>query len=259
MLRVLLILLLAQVPVATAKEATNAAPPVETPQPTARIAIIIDDLGHHADNQAFVELGYPLTLAIMPFSTKAEELAARAAAAGHEIMIHMPMQPESMAKQTQEVLDLADTKAQFLATLGAAFSRLPQAAGLNNHQGSLMTAQTEQMQWLMAELKQRQMYFLDSRTSAATVAEAIARQWGVPSNRRHVFLDNDPSPAAIAEQWQRVELIAKNQGYAIVIGHPYATTLDFLQQLSISDFELVYFSELLCIGDQSSASDDYCW
>lgn len=259
MYRALLLCVLMQLPIAAAKDANSAAPPVETPQPTPRIAIIIDDLGHHADHQAFVELHYPLTLAIMPFSIKAEALAARAADAGHEVMIHMPMQPESMAAQTQEVLDLADTKAQFLATLGAAFSRLPQASGLNNHQGSLMTAQAEQMQWLMAELKQRQMYFLDSRTSAATVAETTAREWGVPSNRRHVFLDNDPSPAAIAEQWQRVELIAKNQGYAIVIGHPYPTTLSFLQQLSAPDVELVYTSELLCKGEAKPSSDDYCW
>lgn len=236
----------------------GAGPPVAAPQSKPRIAIIIDDLGHHADNVAFTELDYPLTLAIMPFSTKAEQLAKQAAEAGKEIMIHMPMQPESQPSETQEVLDLADTKAQFLATLGAAFSRLPQARGLNNHQGSLMTAQREPMTWLMAELRQRQLYFLDSRTSAATLAEETARQAGVPSNRRHVFLDNDASPAAIAEQWRRVELIAANQGYAIVIGHPYPTTLQFLQQLESqqpSSFELVYFSQVLCRPDATT----YCW
>lgn len=236
----------------------SATPPAAPPQAKPRIAIIIDDLGHHADNSAFVELNYPLTLAIMPFSTRAEVLAKQAAAAGKEVMIHMPMQPESMAAQTQEVLDLDDTKAQFLATLSAAFSRLPQAQGLNNHQGSLMTAQEEPMSWLMTELHQRQMYFLDSRTSAATVAEAMAREAGVPSNRRHVFLDNDTSPEAIAEQWRRVELIAENQGYAIVIGHPYPTTLQFLQQLAAQpqqQFELVYFSQLLCQPNSTT----YCW
>ncbi|RUO56558.1 divergent polysaccharide deacetylase family protein [Pseudidiomarina homiensis] len=246
--RCLVILLLLNLSVATAKEATTATPPVDSPQAKPRIAIVIDDLGHHADNHAFVALKYPLTLAIMPFSRKAEELAAAATKAGHEVMIHMPMQPESLPEQTQEVLDIQDTKAQFIATLSAAFSRLPQASGLNNHQGSLMTAEEEQMSWLMHELKQRQMYFLDSRTSVATVAEATARKLGVPSNRRHVFLDNDPSPAAITEQWLQAENIAQKQGYAIVIGHPYPSTLAFLQQLKdqhVDNFELVYFSELL--------------
>tara|TARA_Y100001973_G_scaffold49249_1_gene73278 strand:+ start:1482 stop:2285 length:804 start_codon:yes stop_codon:yes gene_type:complete len=263
MLQFIAILTVLHLPLVAAKENSNAGPPVETPQVKPRIAIVIDDLGHHANNAAFTELDYPLTLAIMPFSAKAEELATQASEAGHEVMIHMPMQPESMPAQAQEVLDLEDTKAQFLATLSAAFSRLPQAQGLNNHQGSLMTAQALQMEWLMDALKQRQMYFLDSRTSAATVAEATARQVGIPSNRRHVFLDNDPSLEAIAERWRRVELIAENQGYAIVIGHPYPTTLQFLQELAVkqgSPYELVYFSELLCLPDASSkTSNSYCW
>ncbi len=263
MLKLIAMLAALHLPLVAAKENSNAGPPVEVPQTKPRIAIVIDDLGHHANNAAFIELNYPLTLAIMPFSSKAEELAEQASDAGHEVMIHMPMQPESMAEQAQEVLDLADTKAQFLATLSAAFSRLPQAQGLNNHQGSLMTAQSLQMEWLMAALKQRQMYFLDSRTSAATVAEATARKVGIPSNRRHVFLDNDPSLEAIAERWKRVELIAENQGYAIVIGHPYPTTLQFLQELARKQsnaYELVYFSKLLCLPDASSkASNSYCW
>lgn len=240
--------------------ADNAEPPIPAVQKP-RIAIVVDDLGHHVDNIEFTKLGFPLTLAIMPFSTQAEALAAQAANLGHEVMIHMPMQPESVESKTQEVLDVADTKAQFIATLSAAFSRLPQASGLNNHQGSLMTAQSTQMQWLMKVLKERQMYFLDSRTSVATVAEATAREAGVPTNRRHVFLDNDPSLEAIGAQWQQVELIANKQGYAVVIGHPYPTTLQFLRQLEThrsGDYELVYFSQLVCRSVTSMLDAPYC-
>ncbi|RUO63038.1 divergent polysaccharide deacetylase family protein [Pseudidiomarina insulisalsae] len=241
-------------------------PPAEAIKPLPRIAIVIDDLGHNSGHTAFTELSFPVTLAILPFTPSGERLAQQAYAAGHEVMIHMPMQPEGMTEQTQEVLDRFDSKAQFIATLGAAFSRLPQARGLNNHQGSLLTAQPQQMDWLMQELKKRSLYFLDSRTTTATVAEAAARTAGIPSNRRHVFIDNAPSLEAIRAQWQRARLIAENQGYAIVIGHPHTSTLTFLQQLASmpnEDIELVYFSELLCEGKEKMGSTtmigDYCW
>ena len=222
-----------------------------------RIAIVIDDLGHHVDHHAFTELQLPVTLAIMPFTMQAEALAAAAADHAHEVVIHMPMQREQHDVQEQGVLDRFDSKAQFIATLAAAFSRLPNAKGLNNHQGSQMTAAAEQMNWLMAELQQRGLYFLDSRTTAATVAEQTAQQWSIPTNRRHVFLDNEPTLKAIEAQWQRAVLIAQNQGYAIVIGHPYEVTLEFLQQLqaaSVQAVELVYLSALVSVNSSPAPS-----
>lgn len=218
-----------------------------TAQP-AQIAIVIDDLGHHIDHHAFVELRLPVTLAIMPFTQYTEALATAAHQHAHEVMVHMPMQREQHDVQEQGVLDRFDTKAQFIATLAAAFSRLPKAKGLNNHQGSQMTAAQAQMHWLMAELHQRDLYFLDSRTTAATIAEATAQEWGIRTNRRHIFLDNEPTLSALTEQWQRAVKIAQNQGYAIVIGHPYPVTLSFLKQLQAAPtpaIELVYLSALI--------------
>lgn len=240
--------LLALPVLAPAKSETMSVPPTDEPRLLPRIAIVIDDLGHHQDHFAFSELSIPLTLAIMPFTPKAEALAQHASTSGHEVVIHMPMQAAHHAHQQQGVLDRFDTKAQFIATLDAAFSRLPQATGLNNHQGSLMTAAAEQMLWLMDELKQRSLYFLDSRTSVETVAEATARESAVPTNRRHVFLDNESSAEAIAQQWQRALSIAEDQGYAIVIGHPYPATLEFLKTLERADdttVALVHLSELI--------------
>lgn len=229
---------------------SSSVPPVEEPRPVTRIAIVIDDLGHHQDHFAFADLELPVTLAIMPFTPKAEALAERASEHGHEVMIHMPMQPEHHDRQQQGELDRFDTKAQFIATLSAAFSRLPQARGLNNHQGSRLTAEQQPMQWLMQELAARQLYFLDSRTTTATVAEALAIEAGLSSARRHVFLDNEPTPEAILAEWQRLISLAEQQGFAVAIGHPYPATLEFLQKqlpalAAQESVELVYLSELL--------------
>lgn len=215
-----------------------------------RIAIVIDDLGHHPDHFAFTELELPLTLAIMPFTPRAEALAQAVVAPQHEVIIHMPMQRENHDIQQQGVLDRFDSKAQFIATLSAAISRLPQAIGLNNHQGSALTARPEQMQWLMQELKKHQLYFLDSRTSKRTVAEQHAEVAGVATSRRHVFLDNEPQREAILMAWQRLLELANSQGYAIAIGHPYPATLAFLkddlpQLAAAHNVQLVKASELL--------------
>ncbi|MDN7137126.1 divergent polysaccharide deacetylase family protein [Pseudidiomarina sp. 1ASP75-14] len=220
-------------------------PPVQP-----RIAIVIDDLGHHQNHFDFVELSFPVTLAIMPFTPKAEALATSATRQGHEVIIHMPMQAEHRDEQRQGELDRFDTPAQFLATLNAAFSRLPQAKGLNNHQGSRLTAEVAPMQLLMKELTARQLYFLDSRTTTATQAEELARTAGIPALRRHVFLDNEPHLEAIKKEWSRLLDIAAEQGFAVAIGHPYPATLEFLQQhlpqlAEQGQVELVYLSELL--------------
>ncbi|MGQ4276799.1 divergent polysaccharide deacetylase family protein [Pseudidiomarina sp. E22-M8] len=235
---------------ADADTETSSVPPVEEPKPLPRIAIVIDDLGHHQDHFAYADLELPVTLAIMPFTPKAEALAQRATAHGHEVMIHMPMQPEHHDRQQQGQLDRFDTKAQFIATLSAAFSRLPQAQGLNNHQGSRLTAEQQPMQWLMQELESRQLYFLDSRTTTATVAETLALKAGLPAVRRHVFLDNEPTAEAILLEWHRLITLAEQQGFAVAIGHPYPATLEFLQkklpQLTAQgSVQLVYLSELL--------------
>ncbi|MBY6064053.1 divergent polysaccharide deacetylase family protein [Pseudidiomarina sediminum] len=227
---------------ATAQQSDAAATP--------KIAIVIDDLGHHHDHFAFTALAMPLTLAIMPFTPKAEALAAAASSQGHEVIIHMPMQRENNDLQEQGVLDRFDSKAQFIATLSAAISRLPQAVGLNNHQGSALTARPQQMQWLMQELTQQQLYFLDSRTTTLTVAEQQAEAAGVLTGRRHVFLDNAPEREAILAEWQRLLDLAHRQGYAIAIGHPYPATLAFLQNdlpllAAAHNVELVKASELL--------------
>ena len=114
--------------------------------------------------------------------------------------------------------------------LAAALDKVPYAAGINNHMGSRMTAQAEPMAWLMAELQRRHLYFIDSRTSAATVAAAKAQALDLAHVSRDVFLDDVRTPEAIAAQLQQGIDLARKQGSAVLIGHPYPQTLEVLER-----------------------------
>ncbi|MEG1043122.1 MAG: divergent polysaccharide deacetylase family protein, partial [Pseudomonas sp.] len=114
--------------------------------------------------------------------------------------------------------------------LNAALAKVPYAAGINNHMGSRMTAEAGPMAWLMAELQQRGLFFVDSRTSAATVAARSAQNVGLASVSRDVFLDDERTPEAIAAQLQLGIALARKQGSAVLIGHPYSQTLDVLER-----------------------------
>jgi polysaccharide deacetylase 2 family uncharacterized protein YibQ len=114
--------------------------------------------------------------------------------------------------------------------LNAAFKMVPYTAGINNHMGSRMTAQPAAMAWLMADLQQRHKFFVDSRTSAQTVAAAEAQKTGLASVSRDVFLDDERTEAAIFTQLQTAISLAQKQGSAVVIGHPYPQTLTVLER-----------------------------
>lgn len=203
-----------------------AAPAVRAAQP-AYISIIIDDLGQNLprDRRA-LGLPGPVTLAVMPDTPHAAEFAREAHKAGKTVIIHMPMDPAGGPFAWRP--DLPPTELQ--SRLDAAFKAVPYAAGMNNHEGSRMTSQPEAMALLMARLQARRMFFIDSRTSAQTVAAAKAQAIGLASASRDVFLDDTRTAEAISAQLDAAIRLAKKQGSALVIGHPYPVTLDVLER-----------------------------
>jgi len=213
-----------------------------------RIAIVIDDLGNSRFQQNFAELPGALTLALLPHTPYAERIANAAQKAGKEVIIHMPMQPGQNMDAGQGMLTSDDEKAEFIMLMEQAFLQLPQAVGMNNHMGSRLTTLIEPMQWVMEQLALRNFYFLDSRTTAATQAENVARDFGLPVARRHVFLDNDPRMSEIASRWDELLQRATAHGEAIAIAHPHRSTYEFLKaklpELSASGFQLVFASQL---------------
>jgi hypothetical protein len=197
--------------------------PVDHP----RIALIIDDLGQNlARDRRVLALPGPVTLAILPDTPHAAELARDAHAVHKTVILHLPMDPAGGPFAWHPQLPIADLAKR----LDAALAAVPYAEGVNNHMGSRMTEQPEAMAWLMGELQRRHLYFVDSRTSARTVAAAEAQKAGLASLSRDVFLDDDQSTAAIARQFALALALARKQGSAVMIGHPHPATLAFLEQ-----------------------------
>ncbi|WP_095144579.1 divergent polysaccharide deacetylase family protein [Pseudomonas sp. Irchel s3b6] len=208
--------------------AVHAAPalPDSTPH-KAYLSLIIDDLGQNLPrDRRVLALPGPVTTAIMPDTPHAAEFAREAHRAGKIVILHMPMDPATgpFAWHPEPPVEELEKR------LNAAFKAVPYTAGINNHMGSRMTAQRPAMTWLMAELQQRHKFFVDSRTSAQTVAAAEAQKIGLASVSRDVFLDDERTEAAIYAQLQTAINLARKQGSAVMIGHPYPQTLAVLER-----------------------------
>ncbi|HBS80266.1 MAG: hypothetical protein CMK99_03120 [Pseudomonas sp.] len=192
-----------------------------------KLALVMDDLGQNAARDARVlALPGPVGMAILPDTRHATELAERANAAGKTVMLHLPMAPADGPYAWQPQLRAAELDRR----LNDALAKVPHASGVNNHMGSQMTDRQEPMASLMRELQQRHLFFLDSRTNAATVAAATAQRIGLASLSRDIFLDDDPSPEAVAAQFRAAVQLAHRQGSVVVIGHPHPATLALLER-----------------------------
>lgn len=199
----------------------------------ARLAIIIDDVGNDYEAaRQILELPLQVTVSILPrlgYSTRVAEQAHRQ---GREVMLHQPMESVHHKALGPGALTLHDTRADIDAELTANLRSVPYVSGINNHMGSLLTRNPDSMRWLMTAIKQRgDLYFVDSRTDVRTRAEEIARDNGLTTSRRDVFIDNVNEPEAIREQLARALQLAKTRGSAIAIGHPYPQTLAVLHEL----------------------------
>ena len=195
------------------------------------IAIIIDDLGHNLQRgKAFIDLPAPLTFAILPHTTHAHQIAAAAHQARKEIMVHLPMANVANTPIGPGGLTANQPKVEFLVALDAAIKSVPFAQGINNHTGSYLTQQPQQMNWLMSDMKQRDLFFVDSRTTPNSVAKIVADEHQVFASSRDVFLDNDRNPEAIDAAFQYLIKKARQDGSAIAIGHPYPETLKYLKK-----------------------------
>lgn len=201
--------------------------PGQSPTSTPTLALVIDDLGQNpARDQRVLALPGPVALAILPDTRHATRLSQRAHAAGKTVMLHLPMAPAGGAYAWRPELPLSELQRR----LDNALQAVPHASGLNNHMGSQMTDQPQAMAMLMTTLQQRHLFFLDSRTNPRTLAAAAAQHVGLASLSRDVFLDDDPSPAAVARQFAAAIELARKQGSVVLIGHPHSATLEVLER-----------------------------
>jgi uncharacterized protein len=215
------------------------------------LAIVLDDLGSDltAADEIFA-LNYPLTISVLPHHPHSAEIAEEAYSRGYQVMLHLPMQ--SVANETPEAEEIRTGmgSAKISSELDGMLQSVPHVVGVNNHQGSQATSDAVLMKELMPLLRAHQLFFLDSRTTAATVAFDAARQAGVRSAFRNVpFLDDVQDATEIRKQLQLAIRGAKEKGQAIAIGHPHATTLrvltEVLPQVEAQGVHLVFVSTLV--------------
>jgi uncharacterized protein len=216
-----------------------------------RLAIILDDLAGDSDvADAIFSLHYPLTLSILPNHPHSSEIAEQAHRRGFQVMLHLPM--ESVAKEKAEIQELRPgmTSMQVSNLLNTMLGTVPFATGVNNHQGSLATSDPRLMSELMPLLHAHKLFFIDSRTSAASFAYEAAQSAGVRSAFRNVpFLDDVSEVGAIRRQLDLAASDARERGEAIAIGHPHPATLralaEFLPQAEAEGIRLVHASDLV--------------
>lgn len=215
------------------------------------IAVVIDDLGLNAARTArFNPLPGPLTLSFLSYADNLPAQTAAARAAGHELMLHMPMEPLNDAIDPgPRALTVDLPAAEIAARLRWGLERFDGMVGVNNHMGSRFTADADAMATVMDVLDEAGLLFLDSRTSGQTTGVAMAAEAGIPHAGRDVFLDHQPTPDFVRDSLATVEDVARRHGSAIAIGHPHDVTIAalaaWLPGLRSRGFDLVPVSAVV--------------
>jgi uncharacterized protein len=235
----------------TAKKEPGAPHPAKRAFHGPQLAILLDDLGSDEQaGQAIFALDAPLTISVLPFHAHSTEIAKEAKQHGLEVMLHLPMQAVGNELPEPEQLHSGMSGGEVAQELSHMLESVPTAAGVNNHEGSLATTDPKLMGELMPLLKQRSLYFIDSRTTAATVAFDAAEQAGLRCGFRNVpFLDDVQDVVAIRRQMDLAIRGAEEKGRAIAIGHPHKETLEVLRemlpQMREHGVQLVYVSDVV--------------
>ena len=196
-----------------------------------RLAIVVDDIGYSRDaGERVLALPKAISIAVLPFTPHAMALAQRAQAIGRDVLLHQPLESEDESFQPIRTLMLNMSPDDIKKEVEAALNAIPGVKGVSNHTGSRFTQDVPSMNALMSVVSARGLFFLDSRTTARTIAMRVASKWGVPALRRDVFLDHDREMEAIEAAFEQALRIANGRGYAVLIAHPHDITLKFLEK-----------------------------
>jgi hypothetical protein len=199
----------------------------------ARVAIIIDDLGNNLlDGRRLIQIEPPVALAVLPFRPFSRQVAELAHLFGREVLLHLPMEAQrGDGGDTAGLLRVSAERGEIDGLVNDALHSVPGAIGVNNHMGSRFTENREHLTWVLEELKQHNLFFIDSRTSGDSVVCEVAAGVGVPCRTRAVFLDNVDDPGMIRAQFDHLAQLARTGGDVIAIGHPRPNTLDVLTEV----------------------------
>ncbi|MGH9561811.1 MAG: divergent polysaccharide deacetylase family protein [Terracidiphilus sp.] len=236
---------------AKSRKARREHPRVEKAARGPRLAIIIDDLGNDpAEAKAVLALPFPLTASVLPHLDYSTQTADEAWRRGDQVILHLPMQPVANVVKPEAIeLRPGMSASQVQSALAGMLATVPHAIGVNNHEGSRATADPRLMAELMPALRTRRLFFIDSRTTAATVAYDAAERGGVRAASRKVFLDDTPTREAVLAQLEIAARDAARDGSAIAIGHPHPETIAALSEgvpkLEAHGIHVVFASDLV--------------
>ena len=235
---------------APAKAAPAAAPKPNTPTAVkGKLAVVIDDAGRDLESQHVYEsLGIPLTLAVMPNQVHTRDAALSWHAHGLPVILHQPMESVSGIGMESKVILTSMGDEEIRSLLKSSLSQVPEAVGINNHQGSKATTDRHTMDVVMNELHHRRLFFFDSRTNSTSAADAAAASYGVPYVRNDLFVDNEADVAAISSMIREAAKRAQKYGTYVIIGHCRPKTAEafrqMVPQLEKEGIQFVYVSSL---------------
>ena len=214
------------------------------------LAVVIDDMGiSQIRTKDIISLHAPLTASFLTYGKNLEEQVNHSRAAGHEIMIHTPMEAQNPVDTAPDVLTTKMTPREIQKNLKIMLDKFHDVKGINNHMGSKLTEDKVRMLAVMEVLKERGLFFLDSKTSAKSRAEEAAAESGIAYAHRHVFIDNNNNKEYILGQLAKAENVARKNGYAIAIGHPktqtYVALKEWIDTLPDKKLKLVHLSDIV--------------
>lgn len=215
------------------------------------IALIIDDIGFsHSRLCNFLEIGAPLTFSILPRLDNSRPFAEEIHHAGHEIMLHQPMEPiDPNIDPGPGAIYVGDSAEKIIDVIGQNIFDTPYATGINNHMGSRFTSCGKEMEEALRPIKDQGLFFVDSLTTSHSQGYITARKMNISAAVRNIFLDNKQDKSFILLQLNKLKMIALRSGYAIGIGHPYPETAQairlFYQSLKKTGITLVQISSLM--------------
>lgn len=221
--------------------------------PRGQVALIMDDMGNSLETlDELIALGRHVTVSVLPYSPHAAETARVAHENGLEVLLHLPLESlnnHDIMANTEGMILAGMTEADIVRSFESSYERVPFAAGTNNHMGSRFTAERDLMRAILRPLKERGLFFVDSRTTSKTVALDEARKMGILSAERDVFLDADEDRGRIRGRLIELFLKARKKGRAVGICHPFPETLAVLrtsfQLLDVYGLEAVSVSRLV--------------
>lgn len=233
------------------KKTATFIPPKKAPAPVSPktigyIALIIDDWGYNQEHCSFLrDIKKPVAVAILPYLKHSVDIAQCSHKYGKEVMLHLPLEPhqDSATYPKDYVITTAMSSAKARYLINNALSSIPYVSGVNNHMGSKATESAPLMQILFEELKRRDMFFVDSRTSEDSVCRALSRKIKISFAERDIFLDNINERPAIEAQFALLAQKAQKHGYAVGIAHDRALSLQIIKEqteaLSARGFKFV--------------------